>query len=63
MQNLEFTAEEQGVLRDVLEHRIAEIDVEIFRTDAHDFKEMLKHRRVLLEHVLSKLAPTPVNVA
>jgi hypothetical protein len=56
MQNLEFTAEEQEVLRDVLEHSIAEIDVEVFRTDTHDFKEMLKHRRKVLENITSKVS-------
>ncbi len=62
MQSLEFTTEEQEVLRDVLRHAIAEIDIEVFRTDTHDFKQMLKHRRDLLEHVVSKLSTTPLPV-
>ena len=60
MQNLEFTAEEQEVLKDVLRHDIDEIEIEVFRTDTHDFKQMLKHRRALLEHMLSKLSATQV---
>ena len=60
MQSIEFTAEEQEVLTDVLQHGINEIDIEVFRTDTHDFKQMLKHRRDLLEHMLSKLSATPV---
>jgi hypothetical protein len=58
MQSLEFTTEEQEILRDVLQHAIAEIDIEVFRTDTHDFKQMLKHRRENLEHMLSKLSAT-----
>ena len=60
MQNLEFTAEEQEVLKDVLQHSVDEIDIEVFRTDTHDFKQMLKHRRDVLEHILSKLSAAPV---
>ncbi len=60
MQNFEFTPEELEVLREVLQHGISEIDVEVFRTDTHDFKELLKHRRNVLEHILNKLSPTPV---
>ena len=60
MQNLEFTAEEQEVLKDVLQHSVDEIDIEVFRTDTRDFKQMLKHRRALLEHMLSKLSGAPV---
>ena len=59
MQSLEFTAEEQEVLKDVLQHSAVEIDLEIFRTDTHDFKQMLKHRRELLEHILTKVSATP----
>jgi len=60
MQNLEFTTEEEEVLKEVLRHCIDEIDIEVFRTDTHDFKQMLKHRRALLEHMLLKLSAAPV---
>ncbi|HWI58749.1 MAG TPA: hypothetical protein VNZ22_16105 [Bacillota bacterium] len=60
MQTFEFTPEEQEVMREVLQHSITEIDVEVFRTDTHDFKEMLKHRRDILEHLLAKLTAAPV---
>ncbi len=56
MQNIELTPEEQEVLRDVVQHNLTEVDVEVFRTDTHDFKEMLKHRRDILEHILTKLS-------
>ena len=62
MQSVEFNAEEQEVLRDVLQHAIAEIDIEVFRTDTYDFKQVLKHRRSLLQSVLGKLPPVPVAV-
>lgn len=62
MQRFEFTTEEVQVLREVLRHKLDEIDVETFRTDTHDFKQMLKHRRELLEHVLEQLTSAPAAV-
>jgi hypothetical protein len=62
MQNFEFTVEEVEVLRDILQHNLSEIDVEVFRTDTHDFKEMLKRRRTTLEHLLAKI-PAPAVAA
>jgi septin family protein len=62
MQSIEFTTEEIEVLREVLRHKIDEADIEVFRTDMHDFKQMLKHRRDLLEEILSKISPVPVSV-
>jgi len=55
MQSFELTAEEAAVLRDILQHNLSEIEVEVFRTDTHDFKEMLKRRRTTVEHLLAKL--------
>src|SRR5579859_6903149 len=49
MQKLELTLEEAEVLKEVLQHGLTEVDVEVFRTDTRDFKEMLKHRRDLLD--------------
>jgi hypothetical protein len=57
---MEFTSEEAEVLREVLQHGLSEIDVEVFRTDTRDFREMLKHRRVILEKILEKLSAAPV---
>ncbi|HTL15883.1 MAG TPA: hypothetical protein VL793_01530 [Patescibacteria group bacterium] len=62
MQSLEFTTEELDVLRELLRAKIDEIDVETFRTDTHDFKQMLKHRRDVLEHMMIKLTNLPVAV-
>jgi hypothetical protein len=61
MQCIEFTTEESEVLRELLQHKLHEADVEVFRTDAYDYKQMLKHRREVLEHVLAKLSAAPVQ--
>lgn len=60
MQKLELTLEEAEVLKEVLQHGLTEVDVEVFRTDTHDFKEMLKHRRGLLERIQQKLVALPM---
>jgi hypothetical protein len=56
MQHLHLTSEETEVLRDVLNHAISEMEIEILHTDTHGFKEMLKRRRALLDQVLTKTA-------
>lgn len=60
MQGVEFTAEEIEVLRELLRNKIDEVDIETFRTDTHTFKEMLKRRREVLEHMLTKLLSLPI---
>ncbi len=59
MQTIELSAEEREVLHDVLEREFKEIDMEVLRTDTRDFKELLKHRRMILEQLLVKLAAAP----
>ena len=59
MKRIEFTDEELEVLRELLQNQDHVMDVEILRTDTHGFKEMLKHRREVLEKILSKLPATP----
>ena len=61
MQHVEFSVEELEVLRDVIRHQIETMDVEVFRTDTHVYKEMLKRRRAVLESVLAKLTMAPVT--
>jgi hypothetical protein len=58
MQRIEFT-QELELLREVLQKQDDEIGVEIFRTDGFEFKEMLKHRRALLESILNKTISAP----
>ena len=62
MQTIELNPEEAEVLREVLQQNLAEIEVEIFRTDTHDFKEKLKHRRGSMEHIVAKLSSAAVAV-
>jgi len=62
MQTIEFTSEELEALRELLEHSQRELDVEVFRTDSPDFKQMLKNRRHTLEQILDKLSATPAHV-
>ncbi len=57
---IEFAPEEAEVLREILQHGLNEMDVEVVRTDTRDFRTMLKHRRKVLEHILAKLSATPV---
>jgi hypothetical protein len=61
MQNVELTIEEEDTLTELLRHYIQELDIEVGRTDTHDFKEKLKHRRQVLERVLAKLASQPIT--
>jgi len=60
MQNLSLSQEEIEALREVLHHVVANMDVEVFRTDTHDYKEMLKHRRAVLERMVERLNAIPV---
>jgi hypothetical protein len=60
MQTVELTAEELDVLREVLQHELTEIDLEVFRTDTRHFKEMLKHRREILERLVAKITALPL---
>jgi hypothetical protein len=59
MQSYEFSLEEVEVLRGILRQAITSLDVEVFRTDTHDFKEMLKRRRQIMERILTKLPALP----
>ena len=61
MQRIELTAEEAETLQQLLEHQIQELEVEVFRTDTHDFKEKLKDRRMILNHLLEKVGAAPLS--
>ena len=56
MLNSQFNAKERELLREVLERELREIDVEVFRTDSHDFKAILKQRKAMMEALLGKLS-------
>lgn len=55
MQTTELSPEELEVLTEVLNHELEAINLEVFRTDTHDFKEKLKRRRAVLERLLEKV--------
>lgn len=55
MQTTELSPDEREILSEVLNHELEAINIEVFRTDTHDFKEKLKHRRAVLESVLEKV--------
>lgn len=54
MEAMEFTQDEVNVLGDILERGIHDLNFEILHTDSHDFKEVLKARKMLLESMLRK---------
>lgn len=60
MNELQFSSEERETLRELLTHSIEELDHEVFHTDTREFKEKLRRRREMLEHILSKIAGSPV---
>ncbi len=54
METLEFTHDELNVLGDILERGIHDLNIEMLHTDSHDFKEVLRARKMLLESMLRK---------
>jgi hypothetical protein len=60
MQHIELSAGEVETLRELIDGRLNEMEIEIERTDTHDFKEGLKHKRRMLRQVVAKLNATPV---
>lgn len=59
---LHLSEEERSLLEHILEERYLELRREIFHTDHHDFKRVLKQREQTLETLLNKLmAPELVS--
>ena len=56
MCQIELSAQEQEILGQVLQHSLATLEVEIQHTDHQEFKELLKHRRDLLNSLLTRIA-------
>ncbi len=46
---------QEQALRQVLEHALETLELEIRRTDHAEFKELLKNRREVLNEILAKL--------
>ena len=55
MANLELTSEELKVLEDTLERSVSDLAMEVGHTDSRDFKETLKQKKSVLDHVLEKV--------
>lgn len=62
MVNCRFSSEQIELLRDVLERELREIEVEVLRTDSHNFKAILKRRKAMLEALLGKVAESLATV-
>ena len=58
MQNLQLSQDEAETLREVLHQMVADMDLEVLRTDTRDYKAMLKQRRALLQDILQKRSPS-----
>lgn len=61
MQNLQLSVEEAEALQEVLRRIVAELDLELLHTDSREYKQVLKHRRELLDGVSGKLNSMPVT--
>lgn len=55
MMTLELTAEEDEILRQILETSLAELRIEILNTDRIEFKEMLRQRKAVMMRLQEKL--------
>jgi hypothetical protein len=56
MAQIQLNNEEAQVLKEYLEHKVTELDVEIHRTDRLEFKNELRHRRDILTRIRDSLA-------
>lgn len=62
MFHFEISHQEQEVLRQLLEHSLATIELEIRHTDHQEYKSMLKQRRETVRALLAKM-PQPMGMA
>ncbi len=59
MIQLNFTDEEETLLREEVSKRLVDLNNEIAHTDTMDFKEMLQRRREMFHKLLQKLPDIP----
>ncbi len=60
MSHLELSIAEQELLTELLDTSLANLEVEIDRTDRHEYRDALKRRRALMKVLLDKVTvPTP----
>ena len=55
MLRVELSEEEQDLLGNLLQNAVNQLEFEIERTDGHQFKKLLKHRRDVLKGLTAKL--------
>lgn len=55
MPRLELTIQEQYFLAELLETSLEHLEIEIERTDSHDYRDALKERRALMRSVRDKV--------
>jgi hypothetical protein len=55
MVSLDLTWEELNTLKELLDNDIAELRMEIIHTDTSQFREMLKHKELILKKILAML--------
>jgi len=55
MIHLDFTNEEEQLLKEDVNKRLTDLDHEIAHTDSIEFKDMLKRRRAVFQKLLEKL--------
>ena len=55
MKRLELNDAEKEVLADTLESSLSRLGDEISHTDSHDYRELLKNRKVILARLREKL--------
>jgi hypothetical protein len=62
MMELRLTAEEEDLLRDLLQEHQTHLLREIAKADHHEFRDGLRHRCTVLEAILDKVQ-APVHAA
>ena len=55
MVKIEFSTEEAGELRAILENYLSDLRMEIVDTEGHDYREMLKKRRDFVSKIIEQL--------
>ena len=53
--------QESALLRDILDSALRDLKEEIYKTDAHDYREQLKRREGLLKSLIGKISPVATS--
>jgi hypothetical protein len=56
---LQLTAEELGVLREVVNRELGNVREEVYKTDSPEYKRRLKEREASIKSILNKLQVEP----